>query len=710
MDQEPIRLLLVDLPPGAGAHELAYALPLGGGAAVCKRLAELLPGATFDASGRGSFRRGHYQIEFSMAGEEPTRIEVALDRAEAFVALQRIVTKTGWRAVDPFQGAFVDLDASAASGAVVTVAPAVAAPQVVEDETPSWRRWAGRAALLIVVVGTTLLAWMWSQRAPTMPIPEAGVPKLELLKDLPPEMAEALVMAAQPPDLPAGAPPPGLAPGASPADVEAARAAWMQQAQLLRARLNRIKVLAPEFREAPAVHQLLDYLHATTIFRTEFATDAFMRPEQLADKALFARFSKAPYLPAFFGEPEREGYRFEFTGECGQRSQYFSDFSDLCQAFVYVARPVSPAPDATTFALLSTDLRVHYRRDAETPSGTDPTVDNTAPSTAADLPGGAPETPQPEPEGLMGSLLRTLRGLIDRALGPGGVKQATAELHEATAVDDLRAFSAAEIAFSVTVGNGLYFLPPDQLADASLFTPLGLQPFLEARFIQPLRLGYRFEFLGEQPETGQGSSPRASRACRRDRTPRSAHADGLAGSSRARQAARPLQHPPETLVPHVDRLDEHHRARAVDHRQAVLPPVLRRGLRHAPGAEHAVHPDETDANIRALADDGVRRRRLGGDEDGVDASGDGSEVGIAAFAVDLRGVRIDGEDLIPGAAQLLRDDVADGAAVARHAGDGDAFGGEELTDAFLQGWHELLLSQRFLQAPRVILQSPPPEC
>jgi hypothetical protein len=500
MDQEPIRLLLVDLPLGAGAHDLAHALPLGSTDAVSKRLAALLPGATFEAGGHGSFRRGHYQIDFTMTGEEPTRIEVALDRADAFAPLQRIVAKTGWRVVDPFQGAFVDLESSAASGAVVTAAPVAPAAEIADEETPSWRRWAGGATLLIVVVGTTWLAWMWSQRAPSMPIPEAGVPK----QDLPPEMAEALVTAAQSPDLPPGASPPDLAPGASPADIEAARAAWMQQVQLLRVRLNRIKTLAPEFRDTPAVHQLLDYLHATTVFRTEFAADAFMRPEQLADDALFARFSKAPYLPTFFREPDRDGYRFEFTAACGQRSQHFSDFNDLCRDFVYVARPVGPSPDATTFALLSTDLRVHYRRDTQTPTGADPIVDKIAPSTAADLPGGASETRQPEPEGLMGSLLQMLHGLIDRALGPGGVKQATAELHEANAVDDLREVSAAEIAFNATVGNGLYFLAPDQLADASLFTPLGLRPFLEARFVQPLRQGYRFEFLGEQAQAGQG--------------------------------------------------------------------------------------------------------------------------------------------------------------------------------------------------------------
>ena len=204
---------------------------------------------------------------------------------------------------------------------------------------------------------------------------------------------------------------------------------------------------------------------------------------------------------------------FEFAGECGMTSEYFGVLQDLCRSFVYAARPVDRgASGKRTYALLSSDLRVHYRSDLATPTESDPTVDNTSPSTAADLPGGAPGQPGKEAEsGMLASLLRTLRGLVDTALGPGGQKQATVELHESNAVKDLREFSAAEVAFNAMMGQGRYYLSPEQLADATTFKPFGLQPFLPAYFVQPARQGYRFEFIGEQPETPPGALARLGR-------------------------------------------------------------------------------------------------------------------------------------------------------------------------------------------------------
>ena len=85
MDSQPFRLLLVSLPEGAAAGRMDFAAPLGTRAALSARIVELLPGTAFDGDGRGTFRRGGYQIRFEYAGLEPTSIEVALERADAAV-------------------------------------------------------------------------------------------------------------------------------------------------------------------------------------------------------------------------------------------------------------------------------------------------------------------------------------------------------------------------------------------------------------------------------------------------------------------------------------------------------------------------------------------------------------------------------------------------------------------------------------------------
>ena len=87
--------------------------------------------------------------------------------------------------------------------------------------------------------------------------------------------------------------------------------------------------------------------------------------------------------------------------------------------------------------------------------------------------------------------------MIDKALG--GTKQATARLHESNAINDLRVLSSAEATFSAVMGQGRY-AAPEQLADATLLKRLGTQPMLEAYFVQPVRQGYQFEFIGEKPD------------------------------------------------------------------------------------------------------------------------------------------------------------------------------------------------------------------
>ena len=104
MDHTPPRLVLVLLPPGE--RRLEFAEPMGTPAILSTRIAELLPGTTFDADRRGTFRRGGYEITFDFVAErtaiaQATAIDVTVGSGEGFTALKRIVDKTGWQAVDP---------------------------------------------------------------------------------------------------------------------------------------------------------------------------------------------------------------------------------------------------------------------------------------------------------------------------------------------------------------------------------------------------------------------------------------------------------------------------------------------------------------------------------------------------------------------------------------------------------------------------------
>jgi hypothetical protein len=84
----------VQLVPGAsGEHTLGPARE------VRERIAEILPGVTFDEEGRGAFTRTGYSVIFETGTEDYVRA-VALqitDRPAAVPSIARIISKTGWK-------------------------------------------------------------------------------------------------------------------------------------------------------------------------------------------------------------------------------------------------------------------------------------------------------------------------------------------------------------------------------------------------------------------------------------------------------------------------------------------------------------------------------------------------------------------------------------------------------------------------------------
>ena len=81
------------LPAASGDHIL------GGAHDVRERIAEILPGVTFDESGHGTFARTGYALAFDTGTEDHVRcVGVHITGGAAAVPpLARLIAKTGWR-------------------------------------------------------------------------------------------------------------------------------------------------------------------------------------------------------------------------------------------------------------------------------------------------------------------------------------------------------------------------------------------------------------------------------------------------------------------------------------------------------------------------------------------------------------------------------------------------------------------------------------
>ena len=469
----------------------------GLGAAVADRIAAFLPGTTFDPGLHGVFqRRSRAPVHFRITDSSRSPVvRVAMSGFDDLMVVERLVSKDGWQAVDPATGSFADLGASRAHGRIIhlNVAAGLASP----PEAASRRRTRGWWVALFVALALGVVWFRWSaDLTPSTRDPVAAG-------------ADSLGSASRATSQGGAAPPSGATPVVAPRGAGLMAQAFDDEAASRAAqRQKRVKLLARELLTDPPPNALMDYLDASAGFSSLFFTDLHLKPRDLSDPALFEPFGGRAFLPLEFATPSRHEYSFDFRGECGIVHPQFPEFRDLCASFVYVARPLSPAVGKPSFALLSSDLRIHYRQDGLEPTEADPTVEPLGPSTAADLPGGTDlELSSEERRGVMGMLRRAFLAVVDWALGPGGRKQAAARLHESVALEDLRWFSVAETAFCERAGMGRFYLPPEALADAGRLQAAGLTPFLSGSFAQPLRLGYRYEFIGERPALAEEVPP-----------------------------------------------------------------------------------------------------------------------------------------------------------------------------------------------------------
>lgn len=103
--------------------------------------------------------------------------------------------------------------------------------------------------------------------------------------------------------------------------------------------------LAVEAAEASAIHDLRTVAAAEQAFGIMLNGDRYAPPEVLADPKMFAPVKMPPLLPAYFTQPVRMGYTFEFTGQALLASfGAFEWINPNYGSFVYSARPVGSEP------------------------------------------------------------------------------------------------------------------------------------------------------------------------------------------------------------------------------------------------------------------------------------------------------------------------------------------------------------------------------
>ena len=338
-----IQLQLADIPLDADEAN-PEGRPLGSPESVVARLTELLPGAHFDESGRGTYTRGGYQLAFKLHGNPTTAIGVAFEDGGAFTVLERLVEKTGWSVVDPLAKKIVDVDASRIAGETVLIGD-------VDAADASARAAATASANTHFVVPRRSLRRPLIATAALVAAVGAGVQFREWLAERLPARLRRSIAATGP----------------------ASGVRFERYADRVRRRNSVMRTLPTAFRDNPIVEQLVDVQMASRAY-WNFVDGRFSSPELLSNPDVWARFHMQPFLPPAFGVRQRDGYDFEFSGQnCEEPDPGWPE----CGGFVYVARPLDTESGTfIIYALFSADDRIHFRKDGLLPTRTDPTVDH----------------------------------------------------------------------------------------------------------------------------------------------------------------------------------------------------------------------------------------------------------------------------------------------------------------------------------------------
>lgn len=254
---------------------------------------------------------------------------------------------------------------------------------------------------------------------------------------------------------------------------------------------QRESLLAPQFR-IRVVHELMLVSAATEIPWGSGSGTGYIDPALMANPEI-----GGGALPEVFAEPSRGGYRFDFVGR--DAAVGYETSVTPYRSFVYVAWPESDAVGQYTFALHSTDRKIHYTTEDRVPSTLDPTVTDGMPLD------GDESVREASTPGLM-SRVSAWGTRMRRRFFTSGNDVAAAETR---AVNDLRAFAAAEDALFLMLGQR-GFASVEALNNPGMLEGVpAMAPLLDEDFTEHERDGYRYTFTGER--LTEGGEPRLYR-------------------------------------------------------------------------------------------------------------------------------------------------------------------------------------------------------
>ncbi len=255
---------------------------------------------------------------------------------------------------------------------------------------------------------------------------------------------------------------------------------------------QRESLLAPQFRSMRVVHELLLVSKASESPWGLGSNGGYIDPALMGDPEI-----GQGALPEVFAESPRGGYRFDFIGR-DQAVSYETSVTPY-RSFVYVAWPESEAVGQYTFALHSTDRKIHYTTEDRVPSTLDPTVTDGMPLDGDDS---VKDVKTP------GFMSRTSAWVTRarRRFFTSGTDVARAE---ARAVNDLRAFATAQDALFLMLG-ARGFASVEALNNPGMLEGVpALPPLVDDDFTERDRDGYRYTFIGER--LTEGGEPRLYR-------------------------------------------------------------------------------------------------------------------------------------------------------------------------------------------------------
>ena len=142
--------------------------------------------------------------------------------------------------------------------------------------------------------------------------------------------------------------------------------------------------------------------------------------------------------------------------------------------------------------------------------------------------------------------------------------------------------------------------------------------------------------------------------------------------SSLRNSPPPLEPPPHTLVPDIDGITEHQRTASNNAFHSKTVALADSLFGDAALSKGTMKPDPRHATLLALANDRGRDTGMGGNQNTIELTGYGSDIRVTLHTLDLLGVGVHREHLVPAIPQFLEHGVGGDVSVPRDARNSDA--------------------------------------